>query len=320
MKLFEFNIVKMPQENAIFVTKNGYLYYIYNSTKKVWSKYYNQGNDVIKVENYQEVTSKELASSFDGIFPKKRTAFIKACSPYEWSDNDVWNMLYEEFPSYMDNWEINNMVNHFLSRAFVFDVPYRKFKELFENAKKNDSSDEIVISKIKELSISILGKNIFCNEIEIIDELRGSSFFKIRPSRIIAPPSFNRAEISADMTSCGISIDEEDIFDYLSCFLYKHFDEKLDANKNRCNSNDGFDWYNDNYFTLGSIKEIIDEINDTANILALGKSNEFTSKIKMDMHKKEEVIDFYQRFSYRMEYMVRIGRENGFDLISFTGP
>lgn len=32
------------------------------------------------------------------------------------------------------------------------------------------------------------------------------------------------------------------------------------------------------------------------------------------------IIDFYSRFSYRMEYMLRVGEENGYNLISFMGP
>ena len=32
------------------------------------------------------------------------------------------------------------------------------------------------------------------------------------------------------------------------------------------------------------------------------------------------IVDFYQRFVYRMEYMIRVGAENGYDLISFMGP
>ena len=35
---------------------------------------------------------------------------------------------------------------------------------------------------------------------------------------------------------------------------------------------------------------------------------------------KELIIDFYRRFIYRMEYMMKIGKENGYDLISFMGP
>ena len=34
----------------------------------------------------------------------------------------------------------------------------------------------------------------------------------------------------------------------------------------------------------------------------------------------ELIIDFYNRFIYRMEYMIRVGKEKGYDLISFMGP
>lgn len=32
------------------------------------------------------------------------------------------------------------------------------------------------------------------------------------------------------------------------------------------------------------------------------------------------IVDFYRRFIYRMEYMMKVGKENGFDLISVMGP
>lgn len=32
------------------------------------------------------------------------------------------------------------------------------------------------------------------------------------------------------------------------------------------------------------------------------------------------IIDFYRRFVYRIEYMMKVGKENGYDLISFMGP
>ena len=34
----------------------------------------------------------------------------------------------------------------------------------------------------------------------------------------------------------------------------------------------------------------------------------------------ELIIDFYRRFIYRMEYMMRVGEEKGYNLISFMGP
>ena len=32
------------------------------------------------------------------------------------------------------------------------------------------------------------------------------------------------------------------------------------------------------------------------------------------------IVDFYQRFLYRMEYMMEVGKEKGYDLISVMGP
>ncbi len=34
----------------------------------------------------------------------------------------------------------------------------------------------------------------------------------------------------------------------------------------------------------------------------------------------ELIIDFYQRFLYRMKYMMKVGNEKGYNLISFMGP
>ena len=40
MKLFDtFEAVKFPEEDMIFITRGGYLYYIYNSEYKWWRKH-----------------------------------------------------------------------------------------------------------------------------------------------------------------------------------------------------------------------------------------------------------------------------------------
>ena len=61
MKLFDnFEAVKFPEENLIFVTHDGYLYYIYNPKYETWRKHRNAGNDHITVNNYQEIGIEEL--------------------------------------------------------------------------------------------------------------------------------------------------------------------------------------------------------------------------------------------------------------------
>lgn len=85
------------------------------------------------------------------------------------------------------------------------------------------------------------------------------------------------------------------------------------------------------------------------NALSSGRENEFTNKLKEkrgfatckliyakgwteeqiekyndnspeeDDTKNELIIDFYEKFIYRMEYLMKVGEENGYNLISFMG-
>ena len=41
---------------------------------------------------------------------------------------------------------------------------------------------------------------------------------------------------------------------------------------------------------------------------------------KEDNTEVDLIVDFYQRFIYRMEYMMKVGVEKGYNLISFMGP
>ena len=63
---------------------------------------------------------------------------------------------------------------------------------------------------------------------------------------------------------------------------------------------------------------ILKDIKDTVNALSSGRENEFTEKLKDK--EVDLIIDFYHRFTYRMEYMMKVGKEKGYDLISFMGP
>ena len=68
MKLFgDFEAVKFPEENLIFITKDKYLYYIYNLKYKNWKKHRNAGNDQITVNNYPDVCERELIEALEFI-------------------------------------------------------------------------------------------------------------------------------------------------------------------------------------------------------------------------------------------------------------
>lgn len=76
MKLFDtIEAVKFPEENMIFITRGGYLYYIYNPKYKWWRKHSNAGNDHLTVSNYPDVSREELVDAMKGVFPKKGNGF-----------------------------------------------------------------------------------------------------------------------------------------------------------------------------------------------------------------------------------------------------
>ena len=154
----------------------------------------------------------------------------------------------------------------------------------------------------------------------------------------------------AEMRSVEISIEEDDVAQYLTPFLYKHFDEGLEENKKRKDVS-GFEWYLEhNFFTFDSMVLLLKDITDTIDALSTGRDNEFTEKLRekrgtstyqlvyekdlsdeeiteYNANKPTEgdteiglILDFYRRFTYRMEYMLKIGKEKGYNLISFMGP
>ena len=107
-------------------------------------------------------------------------------------------------------------------------------------------------------------------------------------------------------------------------------------------------WYlTHNFYTLDSVVSMLKDISNTADALAAGEENEFTAVLRIkrgmatykleyardlseeqiqeyndsrptvDDTDADVIIDFFHRFIYRMEYMIRISREKGYDLISF---
>lgn len=365
MKLFEdFEAVRFPEENIILVTHNEYIYYIYNHRHKHWYKYRNAGNDHITVSNYQDISEDELKAVMNGIFPKKETDFMRLCRP---SQLGIWNMmmlLEEDYPDYMDDQSINYTVHRFLLES---DIAYKTFNAL--NVLLNEAialqyDNRQVLIEVKELCLKIIGRDIFKDEIGIVDGHDSSSYFWIMPVRVIDDSDTNSLDNVAEMRSNEISIEENDVDQYLTPFLYKYFDDELKANKMRVKDywiddegNEqttpltGFDWnLTYNFYTFDSIKEILKDIKNTIEALSSNSENEFTAKLRekrgfdtyeliyakdlteeqvkeyndnrptVDNTPNELVIDFYNRFIYRMEYMIRVGEEKGYNLISFMGP
>lgn len=363
MKLFDkFEAVKFPEENIIFITHNGYIYYIYNY--RYWRKYRNAGNDHITVGNYQDVSKEELMNAMNGMFPKKETDFMRLCNPSELWTRDMLDLLEEDYNTYMSNDSIYHMIRRFLLESDVRQKCFEMAKNLLDNAEAQKYSHRQVVDQIKDLCFRVIGRDIFKKEIGIVDGHDGSSYFWIMPVRVIDYSDTNSPDNVSEMRSIEISIEEDDVAQYLTPFLYKYYDDELEANKSRVDgywidddgkeqktSVCGFEWYlTYNFFTFNSMRDALTDIKDTIEALLVGKETEFTTKLRVkrgsttykllyakdlteeqikeyndnrpveDDTEIDLIIDFYQRFIYRMEYMMRVGKENGFDLISFMGP
>jgi len=243
MKLFDdFEAVKFCEENMFFVTRNGYLYYIYKGEYNYWIKHRNAGNDHITVNNYPDVSKEELMDVMKGAFPQKETDFMRLCPSSQLWIRDMLDLLKEDYMTYMSEKSIYHTVHRFLLESDICYKSYEKLKKLFENAFMTREDKGQVLIQIKKLCFDIIGRDIFKKEIRIVDGHNSSSYFWIQPVRVIDYSDTDDIENVAEMSSVGISIEEEDVDQYLTPFLHKHFDDKLKANKKRVDASD-FEWY-----------------------------------------------------------------------------
>ena len=259
---------------------------------------------------------------------------------------------------------ICDTVHYFLRESDICFKSFERIQELLDTAVANHYSNSQVVTQIKELSLRILGRDIFKREIGIVDGHDSTSYFWIMPVRVIDDSDTNNIDNVAKMRSAEISIEENDIDQYLTPFLYNYFDDELEANKKRVDDYwidddgneqstlvSGFEWYlTHNFFTFDQIVHILKDIEDTIDALTSGRETEYTKKLKVkrgtatyqllyakdlneeeiaeynasrpteDDTEAELLVDFYQRFLYRMEYMMKVGKEKGYNLISFMGP
>ena len=231
MKLFDtIEAVKFPEENMIFITSDGYLYYIYDPKYKWWRKNSNAGNYHLTVSNYPDVSREELVDAMKGVFPKKETDFMRLCNSSQLCIRDMLDLLKEDYPQYMADYAIYHTIHRLLSESDICHKSFEKLQKLLEDATANHHDNNQVLTQIKNLSFAIIGRDIF---------KRGTATYQLVYAK---------------------NLTAEEVAEY---------------NANRPTED------------------------DTAVAL---------------------VVDFYQRFLYRMEYMLKVGKEKGYNLISFMGP
>ena len=216
----------------------------------------------------------------------------------------------------------------FLSESKIPYQSYKNLRKLLDQASSLKQDKNLTLDQIKELSKTMLGKDIFNDDIKIVDGHDGSSYFWVLPVRVLDYDDTNEIDNVAELESIEISIEEMDVTKYLLPFLLEHYDGQLEANKKRVYERwedySDFEWYlTYNFYTHDSIKNMLEDIKDTINALSSGVETDYIRKLRENRTfdaKHELIVDFYRRFIYRMEYMIQIGKENGFDLISFMGP
>lgn len=335
MKLFDdFEAVKFYQENMIFITRNGYLYYVYHYRYDHWSKRPNAGNDQLTVANYGDVSKEELTKAMDGVFPKKETDFMRLCDVSQLCIRDMMDLLREDYAAYMSDGSIYETIHHFLLESRRCIRSFERIQALLKTAVLNHYSNHQVVTYLKRLSFKTIGRDIFKKEIHITDGFGSTSSFAITPVRIIDYYDTEDSDNLVTMQNVAISIEDMDVYRYLFPFLDKHFDINLKANKRRLIVLEhGFSGYFiPNFFSLDSMTQVLKDIADTIDALRSGRETTYTKRLKIqrDDHlpyaeprknkDAERIIDFYQRFLYRMEYMIRISKENGYKMILFQGP
>lgn len=173
-------------------------------------------------------------------------------------------------------------------------------------------------------------------QIEIQDRHNTSSYFWIEPATEL--DSCAKGEFGVDYASdARISIEESYVYDYLACFLKKHY--KPENHKVcRGENNQYFEWNLDpNLYKYHDMEEIISEIKETCHIL----KSDFNDK-RLDEWKKysiganfinkekrlertkfierhiEMIIDFYKRFCFQIEQMMK--HYPNYECIDFMGP
>lgn len=185
----------------------------------------------------------------------------------------------------------------------------------------------------------------------------GSSYFNIVPVKVKdIKKDTNDYDNVIEYNDVAISIEEDDISDYLLPVLLKYFNDDLQENKKRSDVSvehytigydSSFEWYlTYNYYTFDDIRKIIEELRKIIRLLTEDYDNPYLDEIKKNytgvlfrdnrinsndvLENKDnselikndinEIINFYKRFIDYLEVMLDKGEENGYNLISFMGP
>lgn len=162
-------------------------------------------------------------------------------------------------------------------------------------------------------------------QIGIIEGHDGSSYFWIMPVRL-AKPGEDAFQGVNEFDAEEISIEEGDVYRYLSVFLNKYFDPELSEPFRDENCGPGFEWnLEHNVYTYKIVETMLSDIREAAVSFLRNDGDQAFDEVRSRFGKDDlsergiqTVVDFYGRFCRRMEAMMTHAPD--YELISFMGP
>lgn len=350
MLLFDnFRAVKFEEENQILISNDDELKYIYYVKQKIWKKYKptcdyikDQGwcflDKSIKPKGYFDIDGKQILEAMQGNYPTSEVDILRLCIPSSLDYKDYLHIIIVDYRRFFYdlkydyyNSDLYKYTEMFLANVVCKEYAYKLINLLFKEANDNNYSDKQIINRIKKLSISVVGRNIY-NEIGITDGHDCYAGFWIMPAKTIYKEKTDEIEniYAIESNQISISYNNSNLYsgiNYLLPFLIKYYDNNLKANVFFENQEVkykpeylAFSYNKGNYYSLESIEKIINDIRTTIEALSSNSITEYTSMLKQidSTIDSSLLIDFYQRLIYRMEYMLILSKEKGYDLIHWA--
>ncbi len=127
-------------------------------------------------------------------------------------------MLYEDY-AYLLDWDISETIRRFLEEAESDAWAYEQVKKILNKGLSDGLNRKQILPRLKELCRIAIGRDIFKQEIRIIDGHDSSGCFWIMPVRVLDYSDTNDIDTVAEMRQLEISIEDEDVAQYLLPFL-----------------------------------------------------------------------------------------------------
>lgn len=356
MLLFDdFKAVKSKEGDEILIFRNRDLFCIYYYEKDTWERHrstmFNSHNYFLG--NCCDIGLEEIKKATKGKVPKKQEDLLKLCNITTLYQEDLKYLLTEEYYKYLHNdllissemsfeekrnfkienygypYSIEDIVDVFLSQtpALSKAKAYYQLKEVLDDAKDNNLSVIETTRKLRQLYLETFNQDLF-NSLIVNDGENSRSDSMLMPAKILKNYKAAEIETIIDSNYYCISFDETLPYcssDYVAPFLIKHYDNNLDANvfvKNcEIKYEDNFSYITNcvNYFSLNSFHKIIKDIRQTKEDILNDNETEYTiiiNNLNSELDKRL-IVDFYNRLLYRLEFMERVSKEKGFNLIEW---